>query len=737
MLQLSVNMVEEISKIFMDVQTELVFFALAIGTHLLFFSKLRPAPFMKGHKQGAYPASLSQKGAAPGSNLSALKSALKLGDINAAMAHVESLHSLWKQEASPSSAPGLLMDQLVKLAGQKQAMPQLLQLLTKLGLLGKTFELVLAECAEQSDAATLKEAEKLGRSQGVHFTAEAYQALMKGASNCGSQGDARRIMQEAQESGIADVPIHTAYMHALMKWGRIEEVHKVLHSMRAAGFQPSCMTFNKLLSVAVTSDASVTWKIVDEMKAFGVKPDQVSCSILLKNRCISSKVANLEKVIVMLESLDTEIDEVLFNSVVDVCVRLERADLLMPVLKQQRASKHLQVKSPHTYGSIIRAYGYVQDMQGAWDTWHDMRRQHIAPISVTLGCMVEALVTNGDIEGGYELIHEMLLDAKTAPLVNAVMYGSIIKGFSHMKCFARMWEVYDEMIVQKLQFSMVTFNTLIDACARSGELNRIPSLLKDIEAQGLKMGLVTYSAILKGYCQKNLLEEAFELFDNMTKTTQLEPDEIMYNTLLDGCARQGLYARGMEVFNRMRSSGVRPSNYTLSVLVKLANRGKKLEKAFELCDELSSTFGFRMNVHVLANLVQACIQHHDLPRAVGVLERMLKDRVRPDVRTYSMLLRACIESRKAVEVDGLLRAATGLRGAHPRLAKYSTNAAQPQGGLPGDLVSEILSGLMDTCHEEHLAAALLLDLGRLPSLKLDPKLRLRLAARMADAPKCA
>merc|ERR1719311_447255 len=37
-------------------------------------------------------------------------------------------------------------------------MPQLLQLLTKLGLLGKTFELVLAECAEQSDAATMKEA---------------------------------------------------------------------------------------------------------------------------------------------------------------------------------------------------------------------------------------------------------------------------------------------------------------------------------------------------------------------------------------------------------------------------------------------------------------------------------------------------------------------------------------------------------------------------------------------------
>merc|ERR1719326_1499646 len=303
----------------------------------------------------------------------------------------------------------------------------------------------------------------------------------------------------------------------------------------------------------------------------------------------------------------------------------------------------------------------AQDMEGAWDAWNDMRKQHIAPINVTLGCMVEALVTNGDIEGGYELIQEMLRDEKTASLVNAVMYGSIVKGFSHSKSFDRVWQVYEEMREQKLEFSMVTYNTLIDACARSGELSRVPSLLKDIDAQGLKMGLVTYSAILKGYCQKNLLEEAFELFHNMTKTTELEPDEIMYNTLLDGCARQGLYDRGMKVFQKMNESGVRPSNYTLSVLVKLANRGKKLDKAFDFCEELSSKYRFRLNVHVFANLVQACISHRDLPRAIGVLERMLQERVRPDTRTYSLLLRACVESKEPHSAVGLVRAAMGLR----------------------------------------------------------------------------
>ena len=61
----------------------------------------------------------------------------------------------------------------------------------------------------------------------------------------------------------------------------------------------------------------------------------------------------------------------------------------------------------HTYGSIIRAYGSNNDIRCAWNTWEEMKKQHVAPISVTVGAMVEALATNRDIEAGYELILEI------------------------------------------------------------------------------------------------------------------------------------------------------------------------------------------------------------------------------------------------------------------------------------------------------------------------------------------
>merc|ERR1719223_29120 len=117
--------------------------------------------------------------------------------------------------------------------------------------------------------------------------------------------------------------------------------------------------------------------------------------------------------------------------------------------------------------------------------------------------MTEALTQNGEAEGAYELINEMRKDEKWAPLINAVIYCSVLKGFSHQKRSDRLWAVYEEMLSQKLEFSIVTFNTLVDACSRNNEMSRIPALLKDMVAQGIPPNIITYSAIVKGYCQED------------------------------------------------------------------------------------------------------------------------------------------------------------------------------------------------------------------------------------------
>lgn len=58
-------------------------------------------------------------------------------------------------------------------------------------------------------------------------------------------------------------------------------------------------------------------------------------------------------------------------------------------------------------------------------------------------------------------------------------------------------------------------------------------------------------------------------YEEMKRDGHFTPDEIMYNSILDGCTKQRNVSEALRVLEEMKSSGIRPSNYTLSILVKL------------------------------------------------------------------------------------------------------------------------------------------------------------------------
>ena len=79
--------------------------------------------------------------------------------------------------------------------------------------------------------------------------------------------------------------------------------------------------------------------------------------------------------------------------------------------------------------------------------------------------MVEAVVSNGDTGGAYQSMHQMHDDQQCCDALNSVIYCSVLKGFTHEKKIEFLCSVYDEMVEKGIELSIVTYNTLIDACA--------------------------------------------------------------------------------------------------------------------------------------------------------------------------------------------------------------------------------------------------------------------------------
>merc|ERR1719223_1870339 len=140
------------------------------------------------------------------------------------------------------------------------------------------------------------------------------------------------------------------------------------------------------------------------MKVAGVKPNQVTISILLKNLNSYSAEKDILKTMDLIKTMDEPMDEVLLSSVVEACVRVGKPELLEAQLKHLEDSAPITINGSHTYGSLIKAYGHAKDLTSIWRCWKQMRSRHIKPTSITMGCMVEAIVNNGDTEGAYDLI---------------------------------------------------------------------------------------------------------------------------------------------------------------------------------------------------------------------------------------------------------------------------------------------------------------------------------------------
>merc|ERR1719456_2126988 len=120
-----------------------------------------------------------------------------------------------------------------------------------------------------------------------------------------------------------------------------------------------------------------------------------------------SSVHELSRVLALIDTMDQPMDEVLFPSVVEACIRTGRLDMLSRQTEkflQQGGSSSLTAPA---YGSMIKAYGHARDVKRVWHLWDQMLFHQVQPTSVTLGCMVEALVGNGRTDEAWQLARKI------------------------------------------------------------------------------------------------------------------------------------------------------------------------------------------------------------------------------------------------------------------------------------------------------------------------------------------
>merc|ERR1719428_1097612 len=543
------------------------------------------------------------------------------------------------------------------------------------------------------------------QSSGVQLTSLAYNALLDSCVQCGKVNVALQHFKEMKDLGFVDVVSYNTLLKAYLKIGQIHKARTLLAEMSENNIQANQVTYNEMLNALVTvKDRKEMWALVREMNAIGIRPNSVTCSIILKSLTSHSAPDDVRQAVALIDNLHEDMDEVLFASVIEACVRVGQLDLLSSKLQQYAGLGGLAGLTAPTYGSMIKAYGRARDIERVRELWHEMRRRHVTPTSITLGCVIDALVNNGFPDEALSLVREIREDETCKDILNTVIYSTLLKGFAQARQPGRVQDVFEEMKEMGIACNTVSYNTMLDANARTGKMDRADELFREMQTSGVSPDVITYSTLVKGYCQSGDIDKGFQVLKDMVKSGVHEPDEILYNSLLDGCAKQHRVDDALKLVEDMHKNNVRPSNFTLSILVKLLGRSRRLNQAFAMVEETCKRFDLQANIHVYTCLIYACFQNRQLPRALQLHDSMITEGgVEPDERTYAVLARGCLTAGSLDKAANVIRAAYRLNPQGMVMPKRAP-------GVEERALEEVMNALSASPNAERLAVPLLTDL---------------------------
>jgi len=500
--------------------------------------------------------------------------------------------------------------------------------------------------------------QELEESDGAKIDTTAYNCVLDVCVKCGDAGAVRRLFAKMKETGFVDVISFNTLLKD-MNAASIQNTDEVLDDMKALGLCPNQITYNSLINACVSrGDTSLAWKYVSLMKLDGIPLDNFTCSIMMKGLKHSSNREDVDQVLNLIEQSTVVPDEVLVNTLLEACIRLKDVGRLTSALRAFRSQG--TVPSEHAYATVLKAYGHARALPDVWATWNDMLDRKVRPTEATFAAMVEACVANGAADDAIRMFAEMKeqIPDFTTP---ASTYQTLIRVLVQRKQQDKALEMYDVMRESKVQPNLVTFNALIDVCARNGNVEKAGQLFRDMCMLGVAPDLITYSTVIKGYCVQGDLEQAIQLFTLMRKRGVM-PDAVLFNSIMDGAARKQMTSLVEQVFQDMESSGVTPGNFTLSILIKMHGKNHDIETAFSYFDTLPTKHGFEPNAQVYACMMGAFASCGRVAQALELFEQIPN----PDGRAYTTIIAG---SLKHGDVAGAVRLLARALAANAQLSE--------------------------------------------------------------------
>ncbi|CAI0557768.1 unnamed protein product [Linum tenue] len=218
----------------------------------------------------------------------------------------------------------------------------------------------------------------------------------------------------------------------------------------------------------------------------------------------------------------------------------------------------MPAKNPVSWTSLIA--GYARQGQGhrALQLFARMMAFRIRPDQFTFSSCLCACASIASLKHGKQ-VHAYMTRMNFRP--NAIVVSSLIDMYAKCGCLDAGRLVFDATSVKK---DVVLWNTMLSALAQHGRGEEAIRMVDEMICSGVKPNRITLIILLHACSHSGLVQEGLRVFESMTLSHGVVPDQEHYACLVDILGRAGDFDN---LINQLQKLPCEPNEQILSALL--------------------------------------------------------------------------------------------------------------------------------------------------------------------------
>jgi len=471
---------------------------------------------------------------------------------------------------------------------------------------------LLARCAESKFLEFAEEIIKYVR-QHNNMSIALYSALMKVYAFCGMFHEACGLYDKLTKDGLEpDIPMYGCLMRFAVECGRVQFSQELAMKAPALDMQ----NYMALIRIAARDkDVSMAGQLLSRLKSSGHGVDIAAYTCALD---VYVCAADMQRACELVEEMK----------------RVYKLDVI-------------------TYNTLMKGYCTAGDIEGAKELLASMKRDGLEPNDVTYNCLLNAAVSsgsNGCLREAWLVVDEMEENGVPVDHYTISTLMKALKKTRNPRDAAKAFSLLDRAGLD-VGSEEILFNAVLETATRHRDIPRTEAVLASYNRERLKPSLHSYGTMIKACNTLKRVDQAWQLWTEMTEERGLEPNDVVLGCMLDALVCNECIFDAVEFFDRWKVR-VKPNTVHYSTLIKGFANTSQSALAMKAWREMKA-LNIEINSVAYNALINAQARQGAMDEVSELFVAMQEDGCAPDHLTYSTIVKGfCVKGdlNKAMEV---------------------------------------------------------------------------------------